>query len=314
MPFNTRSTLSVNSRSGTMTRAQNRNVFFYDDAHEIGGLVLNPSVNQKVLLQMLQVLIRSELPYNVVHRETKVPLVPCASAVVLGIYDILSEGSGWISSGHTITKGKTGKITVTDECSYFRALSVASTPRTDQFKQQVRERDGMCVITKVRYIYTWAAFHAAHICPAAYENLLDKDDALGSCITLKNSPRESGIHSVQNGILLSSHLHALFDLSFISINPDVCVLAPAFPTKAQASGWRGTLGWLQGSLFQHRPMGGGWESAGLLLSWPAKWALRTRWLAEMAFQASNPHQYERAGGTGTWTWLPYGVGHDVWPA
>ena len=76
-----------------MSRAQNRNVFFHADGREIGGLVLNPSVNQKVLLQMLQVLIRSELPYNVVHRETKVPLVLCTSAVVLGIYDIFSEGT-----------------------------------------------------------------------------------------------------------------------------------------------------------------------------------------------------------------------------
>ncbi len=54
--------------------------------------MLNPSVNQKVLLQMIEVLIRSELSYNVVHRETKVSLTPCALAVPLGIYDIQSKG------------------------------------------------------------------------------------------------------------------------------------------------------------------------------------------------------------------------------
>lgn len=75
-----------------MSRAQFRNVFFHADGHEIGGLVLNSSVNQKVLLQMLEVLIDSELPYTVVHKESKLVLVPCASAVVRGIYDILSEG------------------------------------------------------------------------------------------------------------------------------------------------------------------------------------------------------------------------------
>lgn len=87
-------TTSVNSRSfsspcrsilGTMSKAQNRNVFFHAEGHEIGGheidgheiggleidgleiggleiggLVLNPSVNQKVFLQTLQVLIRSD--------------------------------------------------------------------------------------------------------------------------------------------------------------------------------------------------------------------------------------------------------------
>lgn len=142
---------------------------------------------------------------------------------------------------HEVTqllKGKTGKITVTDECPIFRALSIASTPRSDKFRQQVRERDGMCVITKVRKSprsSTWATFHAVHIFPAAYENLLYEDDALRNCITLKNSPRESGIHSVQNGILLAEHVHSLFDLWQISVNPDVCILAPAFPTNAQAS-------------------------------------------------------------------------------
>lgn len=74
-----------------MSRAQFRDVFFHADGHEIGGLVLNHSVEQRVLLQMLSILIRSELPYNVVHRETKVSLAPCASVVLLGNYDILSE-------------------------------------------------------------------------------------------------------------------------------------------------------------------------------------------------------------------------------
>lgn len=74
-----------------MSRAQNRNVFFHVDGQEIGGLVLNPSVNQRVLLQMLEVLIRSEHQYNVIHRETKVRLVPSTIAIVLGIYDVVSE-------------------------------------------------------------------------------------------------------------------------------------------------------------------------------------------------------------------------------
>ena len=142
---------------------------------------------------------------------------------------------------HAVTqllKGKTGKIKVTGECSHFRALSNATTSRTDRFRQQVRERDGMCVITKVKLSSRtpkWAPFHTAHIFPAAYENLLYEDDDLRNSITLKNSPRESGIHSVQNGILLTQHVHSLFDIYIISVNPDVCILAPAFPTKAQAS-------------------------------------------------------------------------------
>lgn len=43
-----------------MSRAQFRDVFFHADGTEVGGLVLNPSVNQNVLLTMIDVLIRSE--------------------------------------------------------------------------------------------------------------------------------------------------------------------------------------------------------------------------------------------------------------
>lgn len=115
----------------------------------------------------------------------------------------------YVTVSHAVTqilKGIIGKFTVTDECSYFRGLSIASAPQTDKFRQQVRECDGVCVITKVKKSLrssTWETFHAAHIFPAAYENLLNEDDALRNCITLNNSPRESGIHSVQNRILLA---------------------------------------------------------------------------------------------------------------
>lgn len=68
-----------------MPRVQNRNVFFHAHGYEIGVLILNTSVNQKGLLQILQILIQSEVPNHFVYQETKVP-------VVLGIYDILSEG------------------------------------------------------------------------------------------------------------------------------------------------------------------------------------------------------------------------------
>lgn len=113
----------------------------------------------------------------------------------------------------------------------YYALSHANTRRTDQFKQLVRERDR---ITKTRFTYSWATFHATHIFLAAYERLLEEDDSLRSCIILKNSPSEIGINSVQNGMLPSANARALFDLYFISISPDVCILAPAFPIKTRA--------------------------------------------------------------------------------
>lgn len=94
-----------------------------------------------------------------------------------------------------LLKGKTGKISVSNECSYYRALSMARTRRTDQFSQQVRERDGMCVITKIKcmgswihgFMDSWVRFHSAHNFPTTHETVLDQAE---------NSPRKGGFHSV----------------------------------------------------------------------------------------------------------------------
>lgn len=59
-------------------------------------------------------------------------------------------------------------------------------------------------MTKKKYSHAWVYFHAAHIFPAAYESLLEKVDSFCNSIILKASPGESGIHSVQNGMLLLS--------------------------------------------------------------------------------------------------------------
>lgn len=59
-------------------------------------------------------------------------------------------------------------------------------------------------MTKKKYSHTWVYFQAAHIFPVAYESLLEEDDSFCNSITLKASPGESRIHSVQNGMLLLS--------------------------------------------------------------------------------------------------------------
>lgn len=57
--------------------------------------------------------------------------------------------------------------------SYPRALSIANTRRTDQFKQEVGECDGMLVITKIKHMDSWFSFHATDIFPIAYKDMLD---------------------------------------------------------------------------------------------------------------------------------------------
>ena len=60
--------------------------------------------------------------------------------------------------------------------------------------------------------------------PLAYEGQW-RDQNLSRWIT-QEPDKEGPINSVQNGLLLSSEIHQLFDIYSLSINPDVCMLSP----------------------------------------------------------------------------------------
>ncbi len=80
----------------------------------------------------------------------------------------------------------------------------------------VRERDGECVITGFKE-EDWIGLEAAHIFPLAHGTYWIYND-FGRWIT---DDTGGSINSVQNGILLRSDVHRLFDLFGFSINPDV---------------------------------------------------------------------------------------------
>lgn len=69
----------------------------------------------------------------------------------------------------------------------------------------------------------WRGFQAAHIFPFARESEwtrrnfqgLIEDSSPGRCIG------SSEIHSPQNGLLLASHVHELFDTYVVSVNVDI---------------------------------------------------------------------------------------------
>jgi hypothetical protein len=99
-------------------------------------------------------------------------------------------------------------------------------PVAATFTEAVRSRDRRCVISGAN-VYTfdgvdfWEGFEAAHIFPLAYEGYWINRD-YGRWIT--DQPTIGGsINSVQNGLLLDSTIHHLFDAYDISINPDVCL-------------------------------------------------------------------------------------------
>jgi len=107
-------------------------------------------------------------------------------------------------------------------------MSFQSTRTNNEFRDQVRERDGRCVVTKEENICKqfnlWAGFEAAHIFPLAYQHQWDTQ-GWSQQITIPPSTRPFGtINSVQNGLLLRNDIHCMFNLYYFSINPDVSPL------------------------------------------------------------------------------------------
>lgn len=65
----------------------------------------------------------------------------------------------------------------------------------------------------------WKGFQAAHIFPLAYEGYWIQQN-FSRWITIPASNGDN-INSKQNGLLLRSDIHELFDVFDVSINPDV---------------------------------------------------------------------------------------------
>ncbi|KAK9490780.1 hypothetical protein V1508DRAFT_406110 [Lipomyces doorenjongii] len=137
----------------------------------LGGLYLNPSVTTRKFLRF--------------------PVIATDGPLIPGQYDIVCDSPG-------------GIIWLNDERCLARTYS-----RTVRFREQVRKRDGQCVITgvvnPVAFIDEWTSFKAAHIFPLSHEALFRS----------LNYPR-----SCQNGLLMRSHIHQQFDSMSFSIDPD----------------------------------------------------------------------------------------------
>jgi hypothetical protein len=97
--------------------------------------------------------------------------------------------------------------------------------REVESKKGVRARDGKCVFTGIvnprAHLNNWAGWEACHIFPLEKESFWVENN-FDRWITNTHSGNHSApIHSIQNGFLLTSHLHQLFDDYSISVNPDV---------------------------------------------------------------------------------------------
>ncbi|KAK9250133.1 hypothetical protein V1507DRAFT_485319 [Lipomyces tetrasporus] len=168
-------------------RSGGRTVHFYDALYTedaLSGLVLNPSVTQKVFHFMLDILIVASGPD---------PLKP-------GHYDVRSNSPR-------------GTISITDEPCITRVYSSKGTFGTDEFQSQVRDRD------RKAYKGVWAGFEAAHIFPLSDLQLFE-DSGFSQWITNREGEHDSGINSCQNGLLMLSSMHQDFYSFWFSINPD----------------------------------------------------------------------------------------------
>jgi hypothetical protein len=199
---------------GEGIRAIDRDVFFYDLkdlSTQLGGLVLTRGITNANFYAMINIVLVISSAYflqndngDILPRDAE-PLLP-------GNYFIVADGT----------------INVNDRLVVPRSPSRSTGTRLRSFKKRVRERDGRCVVSKVESNGLrggfWIGFEAAHIVPIACGQLWRNND-FGNLITIPPPPPNEGdtINSVQNGLLLQSTIHQLFETYIFSINPDVSV-------------------------------------------------------------------------------------------
>lgn len=197
------------STAATRARSRIRDVFFYDlqdSCALLGGLVLTRGITNVDFYTMVGIVIITSTTFFL--QDDNGQTVPNdAQPLSIGNYFVVSDSP----------------IYLNDEQIVMRTISLSTGTRQHEFREQVRQRDGRCVVSKVENVLAevgvWTGFEAAHIFPLSHEHHWQEHN-YGRWITLPPSAGGT-INSVQNGLLLQSTLHQLFDNLFFSINPDV---------------------------------------------------------------------------------------------
>ncbi|KAK9327123.1 HNH endonuclease-domain-containing protein [Lipomyces starkeyi] len=195
------------------SRSLRRDIHFYDASkpdRPLGGLRLNRSTTAKNFLFMLNIVIVADCPYSVTLRGSGVTLTPTDEPLRPGDYDLKADSP-------------VGLISVTDEPCILRIWSHTLSSRESRFRNLVRERDGKCDITGLvntdADIGDWTTFEAAHIFPVSHRDYF-RNQGFSRWITNRTGEQDIGINSCQNGLLMQSNVHQLFDSFKFSINPD----------------------------------------------------------------------------------------------
>ncbi|RPB27383.1 hypothetical protein L211DRAFT_819270 [Terfezia boudieri ATCC MYA-4762] len=188
-------------------RSAGRDVHIYnsnDSDTVLGGLILTNGVTNANFYSMVEVFLFFDGEYVLRHEDGMV-LQRNDEDLRRGSYFIVTDGT----------------VTVNNKLWLVRTISVAST-RVAEFREAVRQRDRKCVVSGEEAVDAeygmWFGFEAAHIFPLAYQDHWDRNN-YGRWISIHPSTGGS-INSVQNGLLLRSDIHGLFDNYVFSINPD----------------------------------------------------------------------------------------------
>ncbi|KAF8459624.1 HNH endonuclease-domain-containing protein [Kalaharituber pfeilii] len=187
-----------------------RNVHIYDvtTTNFLGGFRQNGSVSEKNFLDMLHILLVTEAPLNVTHRSSSRTISATNAALALGEYDVSSDSP----------------IYINNEVLVHRLISHSESSREDSFREGIRARDAMCVLSgfvnEAVSFGDWTMFEAAHIFPLQKESYW-RENNFGRYITdMGDTAGLSKINSIQNGFLLRRDLHVAFDNYLIAVNPD----------------------------------------------------------------------------------------------
>ncbi|RPA90289.1 hypothetical protein L873DRAFT_1848889 [Choiromyces venosus 120613-1] len=115
---------------------------------------------------------------------------------------------------------------VSNEPWLHRLISYDISGREDSFLDEIRARDKKCLISGIPnpdlriQSSNWVSFEATHIFPLEHESLWIHFDYGRRITDVDDVPGSWKINSSQNGFLLRSAVHQLFDQYLISVTSD----------------------------------------------------------------------------------------------
>ncbi|ELR03632.1 hypothetical protein VC83_03464 [Pseudogymnoascus destructans] len=191
-----------------INRSEGRNVHIFnaaDPTSELGGLIRTRGVTNKNLYDMIEIFVVVTSEFTL-RNDGDMTIAKDDAQLEPGNYFICAADPFELS----------------DEAPLFRAISLGTGSRTEAFRNEVRHRDRRCVVTGHEvgsaYRIHWRGFEVGHIFPIAYEAQWTAQN-FSRWITILPE-RGGSINSVQNGLLLRSDIHQLFDGYDFAINPD----------------------------------------------------------------------------------------------